>query len=52
MAEQQSKAQTLLEQGKLAFKNNQYETSVNLLGEACQLLYVISSKKIKINPVL
>lgn len=38
MSEQETKAQTLLDEGKLAYKNSQYETSVNKLGEACQLL--------------
>lgn len=38
MSEQQTKAQTLLDEGKLAFKNSEFESSVNKLGEACQLL--------------
>lgn len=38
MSEQETRAQTLLDEGKLAYKNSQYEASVNKLGEACQLL--------------
>ncbi|KAG1110491.1 hypothetical protein G6F42_015316 [Rhizopus arrhizus] len=40
MSEQQpsnTKAQELFEQGKLAFNNGEYESSVTKLGEACQL---------------
>lgn len=43
MTEQQpsnTKAQELFEQGKLAFNNGEYESSVTKLGEACQLLQV------------
>jgi hypothetical protein len=36
--DQQTKAQTLFDQGKLDFKNGRYDASVSKLGEACQLL--------------
>lgn len=36
--DQQTKAQTLFDQGKVDFKNGLYDASVSKLGEACQLL--------------
>lgn len=37
-SEQQTKINTLLEEGNRSLSLNDYETSVEKLGEACQLL--------------
>jgi hypothetical protein len=38
MSDQETKAKTLLDEGKLALTNGEYDTTVSKLGEACQLL--------------